>query len=241
MRPRIEPPPPCDQRASGTLSVSMRIFCNLAPAEIQDFESIGIEANLPKGAILFRKGDFANSVALLRQGQAKLLGTSGEGKVLILSVAVPGDLIGLGAVVSDSRHVYTAETVDNAVVKSIHKNEFLAFLQRHSRANVGVAGVLSREYKAAFFDDRPVAPAPSAAGRLASIILEFCRGAGHDCSAGSFTMALTHQDLADLAGTSRETVTRVLSSFRRQRFIHTRGASMAILDPDSLIRLATHS
>jgi CRP/FNR family transcriptional regulator len=208
---------------------------------LQDFDSIGFEANLPKGAILFRNGDLANSVALLCQGQAKLLSRSREGKVLILRVAIPGDLIGLGAVVSGGRHEFTAEIVEDAVVKSLQKNEFFAFLQRHSQVNVGVAGILSREYKAEFFDDRPLAPAHSAAGRLASIILGFSRGTGHEEPGGSFTMALTHQDLASLAGTSRETVTRVLSSFKRLRLICIRGTSVTVLEPASLIRLATQS
>ncbi len=238
MRSRMKRPPFCEPRASGYPSMS--ILRNLSRLELQDFDSIGFEANVPKGAILFRKGEPANGVVLLRQGQAKLLSTSKEGKILIVRVAVTGDLIGLGAVASDGRHEFTAEIAENAVVKSIEKNEFLAFLRRHSQANVGVAGILSREYKAAFFDDRPLAPPHTAAGRLASIILEFCHETGHE-KRSSFTMVLTHQDLASLAGTSRETVTRVLSSFKRQRLICIRGTSVTVLEPGSLIRLTTQS
>ena len=239
MRSRMKCPPFHERRVFEC--VSMRILCDLSPIELEDFDSIGFEANLPKGAILFRKGDLANSVVLLCRGQAKLLSTSREGKLLILRVAVPGDLVGLGAVVSGGRHEFTAEIVENAVVKSIQKTEFLAFLQRHRQANVGVAQILSREYKAAFFDVRPLTPAHSAAGRLASIILEFSRDTGHEESGSSFTMALTHQDLASLAGTSRETVTRVLGSFKRQRLICIRDTSVTVLNPGSLIRLATQS
>ncbi len=237
MRSRLKHPSLGEQRAPECPSVP--ILRNLSRLGLQDFDSIGFEANLPKGAVLFRKGEFANSVVLLCHGQAKLLSTSREGEVLIARVAVSGDLIGLGAVVSGGRHEFTSEIVDNAVVKKIQKNEFLAFLQRHNQVNVGVAGLLSREYKAAFFDDRPFEPAHSAAGRLASIILEFSRGTGHQEPSGSFTMALTHQDLASLAGISRETVTRALNSFKRQRLICIRGTSVTVLNPGSLIRLAT--
>ncbi len=119
MRSRVKRPPSGEQRASGCPSVP--ILRNLSPLGLQDFDSIGFEANLPKGAILFRNGDLANSVALLCQGQAKLLSRSREGKVLILRVAIPGDLIGLGAVVSGGRHEFTAEIVEDAVVKKPSK------------------------------------------------------------------------------------------------------------------------
>lgn len=237
MRSRIKSAPLYERRATGCTSI--RLFSNLSPAELQEFDSIAIETNLPKGAVLFRKGDVANSVTLLCRGEAKLLGTSREGKTLIQNVAVSGDLIGLGAVVLGNRHEFTAEILETAVVKSIHKNEFLAFLRRHSQANVAVAGVLSREYKPEFFDNLLIEPARSAAGRLASIILKFSREAGRDEIGGSFTMALTHQDLASLTGTSRETVTRVLNSFKRQRLISIRGASVTVLAPASLVKLTS--
>jgi|SRR5215472_2888626 len=217
---------------------SIRLFCDLSPIELEEFDSIGIETTLPKGAVLFRKGDTANSVALLCQGQAKLLSPSREGKTLILGVAVPGDLIGLAAVLSGGAHEITAEILETAVVKIIQKHEFLVFLQHHGRANVSVASILSREYKAEFFDNRPIEAAHSAAGRLASIILKLDSETEPKDAGGSFRMALTHQDLANLTGTSRETVTRILNSFKRQHLISRQGASLTVLQPDSLVQLA---
>jgi CRP/FNR family transcriptional regulator len=54
-----------------------------------------------------------------------------------------------------------------------------------------------------------------------------------------FTMALTHEDLANLAGTSRETVTRTLGKFQRDKLIRIHGSSLTILDPDKLSLLAS--
>jgi CRP/FNR family transcriptional regulator len=98
--------------------------------------------------------------------------------------------------------------------------------------------VLSEEYKSAFFDARRLAPASSVAGRLASVLLDLSRYAPHAGGQRRSTMALTHEELANLSATSRETVTRVLSRFRREHLIRVDGSSVTILAPERLIQLA---
>src|SRR5215469_4602573 len=209
---------------------TLRMFCNLSPEELKDFDKIGMQVRLPKGAILFQEDDPSKCVAVICDGQVKLSCTSKEGKTLILKIAVPGDLLGLGAVISGSRYEATAETLEPTLIKNIRKDEFLAFLERHGQASMHAAKSLSEEYKSVFFDARRLALSPTAAGRLASVLLDWGRTACCGKPEMRFTMALTHEDLANLAGTSRETVTRTLGKFRREKLIHMSGASVTILD-----------
>src|SRR5215469_706176 len=218
---------------------TLRMFCNLSPEELQDFDRIGTQVRLPKGAVLFQEDDPSQSVAVICDGQVKLSCTSREGKVLILKIAVPGDVLGLGAVISGSRYETTAETLEPALIKTVRKDEFLAFLERHGQASMHAARSLSEEYKSVFFDARRLALSPTAAGRLASVLLDWGRTASCGKPEMRFTMALTHEDLANLAGTSRETVTRTLGKFQREKLIQVHGSSMTILDPDKLSLMAS--
>ena len=105
---------------------------------------------------IFQEGDPAGTIAVLCEGQVKLgESTSREGKTLILKIAVPGDVLGLGAVLSETCYEMTAEALEPATVKNIRKDEFLSFLSHHGQASMHAARVLSEGYKSAFFDAHP--------------------------------------------------------------------------------------
>jgi CRP/FNR family cyclic AMP-dependent transcriptional regulator len=195
---------------------SLRMFCNLNDEALAEFESIGMQATLPKGTKLFQEGGGSRGVFLICTGQVKLSCTSKEGRTLILKIAMPGDVLGLGAVISGSTYEVTAETVEPTQIKSIRREDFLNFLQNHGEASLHAAKALSEEYKAAFFDARRLALSGSAAGRLASVLLDWGRASACGKPEMRFTMALTHEDLANLVGSSRETVTRMLGRFKRR-------------------------
>lgn len=210
------------------------MFCNLSPEELADFDRLGVQMTVPKGAVLFHEDDPSASVAVICSGQVKLSCSSREGKTMIVKIAMPGDVLGLGAVISGSRYEVTAEALEPVSLKSMGREEFLRFLDRHGEASMHAARSLSEEYRTAFFDARRLALAPSAAGRLASVLLDWARmyaGSGPELR---FPMALTHEELASLAGTSRETVTRLFSRFRREKLIQVKGSSITILKPDQL-------
>jgi CRP/FNR family cyclic AMP-dependent transcriptional regulator len=217
---------------------SLRMFCNLDTASLADFESIGIQATLPRGAKVFHEDEPSNGVFVICTGQVKLSCTSKEGRTLILKIAMPGDVLGLGAVISGSRYEVTAETIERTEIKSIRRDDFLSFIGKHGEASLHAAKALSEEYKAAFFDARRLALSGSAAGRLASVLLDWGKAASCGKSEMRFTMALTHEELANLVGSSRETVTRMLGRFKREKLIQMRGTSLLILAPDRLEQLS---
>jgi CRP/FNR family cyclic AMP-dependent transcriptional regulator len=208
------------------------MFCNLDTTALADFESIGVQATLPRGAKVFQEDEPSNGVFVICTGQVKLSCTSKEGKTLIFKIAMPGDVLGLGAVISGSRYEVTAETIEPTEIKSIRRDDFLSFIQKHGEASLHAAKALSEEYKAAFFDARRLALSGSAAGRLASVLLDWGKAASCGKPEMRFTMALTHEELANLVGSSRETVTRMLGRFKREKLIQMRGTSLLILSPD---------
>jgi len=214
------------------------MFCNLDEAALADFDAIGVQASFPQGTTLFEEGGASNAVFVICTGQVKLSCTSKEGKTLILKIAMPGDVLGLGAVISGSKYEVTAQTAQPTQIKSIRREEFLAFLTKHGEASLHAAKALSEEYKAAFFDARRLALSGSAAGRLASVLLDWGRASSCGKPEMRFNMALTHEELANLVGSSRETITRMLSRFRRDKLIQMHGASILILSPERLEELS---
>jgi CRP/FNR family cyclic AMP-dependent transcriptional regulator len=219
---------------------SMRMVCNLSGEARSDFDSLGIQMRLPKRSIIFQEDDVCDGATIICEGQVKLSCTSREGKTHILKIAVPGDLLGLGATISGTRFEVTAETIEPSIVKKIRRNDLLAFLEKHGQASMVAAKALSEEYKSAFFDARRLALSESTAGRLAGVLLDWGRAAA-GCSGKEmrFTMALTHEELANLAGTSRETVTRALGKFQKEGLIEIRGSSFHLISPQELEKLSS--
>src|SRR6201996_1205215 len=132
----------------------------------------------------------------------------------------------------------TAEAIEPTEIKSIRREEFLSFIQKHGEASLHTAKALSEEYKAVFFDARRLALSGSAAGRLAGVLLDWGKAASCGKPEMRFTMALTHEDLANMVGTSRETVTRLLARFKRDGLIEIRGSALLITAPERLEELA---
>jgi CRP/FNR family cyclic AMP-dependent transcriptional regulator len=211
---------------------SLRKFCNLGETALLDYAKIGVEDSFARGMTLFQEGGRSKSVYVVCTGQVKLFCTSREGNTLILKIAMPGDVLGLGAVLSDSNYEVTAETIQPAQIKRIGREDFLLFLEKHGEGSLHAARALSDDYKAAFFDARRLALSGSAAGRLAGVLLDWGKAAG---ACGKlemrFTMALTHEELASMVGSSRETVTRMLTRFKKEKLIEMRGSSILILAP----------
>lgn len=215
----------------------MRMFCNLTPEALKDFDAIGISMNHTRGGKLFTEGDTARNVFIMCTGQVKISSTSRDGKTMILKIAAPGDVLGLSAVLANLPHEVTAEAVEPCMVKTIRKQEFLDFLSKHGIASMHAAQSLSGEYLTVFQDAKRLALSGSAAGRLARLLLDWGRSVSVGKPEMRFTLALTHEEIANMAGTSRETVTRLLNQFRRSQFISIKGTALTILKPEELERL----
>ena len=123
-------------------------------------------------------------------------------------------------------------------IKSIQREEFLAFLKKHGEGSLHAAKALFTDYKAAFVDARRLALSGSPAGRLAGVLLDWGKTAACGKFEMRFTMALAHEELANMVGSSRETVTRMLTRFKKDHLIQMRGSSILILAPDLLESLA---
>jgi CRP/FNR family cyclic AMP-dependent transcriptional regulator len=213
---------------------SLRLFCNLSGAALQRFEELGVHMAFPGRTIVFEEGQRPRSIFVICTGQLKLSTTSKEGRTMILRIAGPGDVLGLSATLNDLPCEVTAETLEPTRVKSVNRTEFLQFLEEYGEVGQKSAKVVAKEYREVFLDARRLALSGSAAGRLSQLLLEWAQGSSCGKPELRFTMALTHEELANMAGISRETVTRLLNQFERDHLISRRGVAFTILDPANL-------
>jgi CRP/FNR family transcriptional regulator len=169
----------------------------------------------------------------------KLSTSSGEARVLITGLAGPGELLGLPAVISGRPYEVTAETLEPSRANFIRREDFMRFLSENAGAALRAAGQLSGNYRAAFEQVRLLGLSGSAASKLARLLLD-C-GARHgrrQALSTTLRLTLTHEEIGQLIGASRETVTRLFTEFKGRRLIEVRGATLVLRDRPTLEAVA---
>jgi CRP/FNR family cyclic AMP-dependent transcriptional regulator len=215
------------------------LFCNMEQNSFEKFDAIGTAVQFNRGAIIFREGDSCGSVHVLCSGRVKLSATSREGRTLILKIARAGEVLGLSAALAGQAYEVTAETVEPCRLKTIRRQALLDFLDRNPDASMRAARTVAQEYKAAFSEVRRLALPATASGRVAGLLLDWSRDeAPATAVQGRCMMPLTHEEIASMTATTRETVTRVLSQLKRDNLISIRGAALTVLQPQALEQMA---
>jgi CRP/FNR family cyclic AMP-dependent transcriptional regulator len=214
-----------------------RLFCNLAPAALERLSEITGSATYPKGATLFVEGQPSRGVFILCSGHVKLSTSSADGKTLILRISEPGDLLGLPATISGRPYEVTADVIEPTQANFISRTDFLSFLREFGDAALRVAQELSETYQAAFAEMRSIGLSHSAGEKLARFLLDW--SANHKPENGTikFNMTLTHEEIAQMIGASRETVTRLFADFKQRNLLQIKGSIVTIKDQSGLERL----
>ena len=203
-------------------------FCQLSPAALKDFDAIKSTATYPKGALLFMERQEARGAFLLCEGEVKLSISSSEGKTLIMRVAKAGEILGLMAAMSGGSYEVTAETIHPCQVAFVRREDFQRFVAKYSEASQGVARQMTMQYQAACEQLRTVGLSASAQEKLARLLLAWSAGIEQTKGGTRIKIPLTHEEIAEFIGTTRETVTRTLSDFKVRHLVSVQGSTMMI-------------
>jgi CRP/FNR family cyclic AMP-dependent transcriptional regulator len=218
---------------------SERLFCDLPAAALQSFEAIKYATAYPRGAVLFVEGQAPRGIFVLCKGRVKLSICATDGKTLILKIAEPGEVLGLSASVSGKPYELTAETVDPCQVNFVKREDFLRFLKEHAEACFKVAEQLAEKYNNACHEVRALGLSHSAIEKLAKLLLDWSTRNGEASKPEPrLRMALTHEEIAQMIGTSRETVTRLFADLKKRQIIQTKGSTLLVHNKGALKVLA---
>jgi CRP/FNR family cyclic AMP-dependent transcriptional regulator len=215
-------------------------FCGFSPDTLKSFSGGSHLTTYPGGALLFVEGQTPRGAYVLCSGRVKLSTTSRDGKVLILRIAEAGELLGLSAVISGEPYLVTAETAGPCQVNFIERDSFLKLMENNGEIGLRSAQVLSREFQAMYRDVHDLVLARSSTGKLARLLLSWSPGTQPESHRAEVRIrsSLTHEEMAQMIGSSRETVTRLLSDLRKKELIRLEGSTLVIRNRPALEALA---
>jgi CRP/FNR family transcriptional regulator len=193
---------------------------------------------MPGGVVLFVEGQTPRGIFIVCSGSVKLTTTSKDGKVLILKQAEAGEVLGLSAVISGTNYEMTVETAMPCQLNFIGRQDFMTLMQRESEVGMHAALWLSREFQGAYRDIHDLVLARSSSGKLARLLLSRAPVAVQHTGELHLRSGMTHEEMAQRIGSSRETVTRLLSELKKKRLIRLEGATLVIRDRTGLEALA---
>jgi CRP/FNR family transcriptional regulator, cyclic AMP receptor protein len=210
-------------------------FCSLGNAVLADFELASSTISLPAQASLFTQGDDARCLYLICSGYLKL--TAGrEERQMIVRVAGPGSVLGLYAILAHGVYEVSAESLTAAQLRPIERELFLGFLRNHKEAQMRAVQCICQEYRFALQDACRIALSETVATRLGRLLFELAHQIGEHLPGGEFRfpLLLTHEEMASMTSTTRETVTRTLGQFRKDGWISIEDSLVTLHQPDRL-------
>lgn len=214
-------------------------FKKLTPAALQDFQSLQFPSSYAANVVIFSERDSAQGVYVVLEGEIKLSLNSSDGRRLSLAIARKGEILGMASTLAGSPYDVTAETLYPAKVAHIGRREFLHFLTRHPEAYQVVIEELSRSVTKACDQLRTVGLSATAPEKLARLLLDWSDGGqATECGGRRFRFSMTHEEIGEFIGASRETVTRTLSSFKHRHLVDFKGSMMTIPNRNALANYA---
>ena len=184
--------------------------------------------NFSAGITVFSEKDRAPGVYIVLEGEVKLSMNSTDGRRLILRIARKGDVLGLASALSGNPCEMTAETLYPSKLAPIGRQDFLRFMARHAEAYQYVTEELSRDYSMACEQLRTVGLSNSAPEKLARLLLDWSQN-GQTIDGGAHCrFPLTHGEIGEFIGASRETVTRTLGKFKSRQLVAFHGSMLTI-------------
>jgi CRP/FNR family transcriptional regulator len=197
-----------------------------------ELEAGSLPVFFPKGGMFFLEGQSATGIFLLRFGRAKESMVSSSGRIAIVRVINPGVILGLSAVLTGAPHESTVEALEPSRADFLTKPLFLHLLKTSSWLGKVVASQLSRDCKEAYASVRCLGLSSSASERLARLVLHWAEHplANQDKNAAKvrIRVVLTHEEIGQSMGTTRETMSRVLGEFQEKRWITVKGSVWTI-------------
>ncbi len=231
----------------GTLSGN-GMFRTAAAHEVKEFGGLSRECSealnklstrqsFREGELVYTEGEQCNGAYIVRQGKVKLVANSSDGKALILRIAGPGEIIALSAALSQRANDTSALVVEPTVVSYIKSQNLYHLMERFGDFGLRLATELSSEYSLLCQELSTLGLQRSAMSRLAKLLVGMTESVAPQRGRVQLKCALTHEEMAQMIGTSRETVTRLLHELRDQEIAVLKHDVLTITKPESLKNL----
>ena len=191
-----------------------------------------------KGEIIFREGAYPSGIFLVVEGKVKKYKTDKYGKEHIIYVANRGELFGYHAILSEDRFPDSAAALEESLVAFIPREDFITAVQQSEVLSKRLLKTLSHEFTV-LANSLTVLAQKSVRERLALQLVIIREKYKVNFQPGmAVEINMSRDDLASLVGTARENVVRILSEFKEEKILETRGRKIIITDIQKLIAIA---
>ena len=216
-----------------------KTFSDFPPIVSEALEQEAITTTYPTGAVLFAEGQAPRGVFIVRRGRVKLSICSSDGRTLILRIADPGCLLGVAAVVSGRNYEATAETQEPSEVSFLRHTDLVRLMRLHGEFALWVTQHISQDYASTCREIRDLILSDSASEKLARLLVGWLDQNTSARNPSQMKLALTHEEIGQMIGSSRETVSRLFAGFKKQRLIQQTGSTIVIPNRLALENLIT--
>src|SRR5579863_1632209 len=214
-------------------------FCDLPPAIVETLEQEAITTTYPTGAVLFAEGQAPRGVFIVRRGRVKLSICGSDGRTLILRIVDAGSPLGVAATVSGRPYEATAETQEPSEVSFLRQSDLLRLMRLNGEIALWVTQHISRDYAGTCREIRDLILSDSASEKLARLMVGWLDQNAAATNPTQVKLALTHAEIGQMIGTSRETVSRLFAGFKKQHLTRENGCTLVIPDRVALESLIT--
>jgi len=225
--------PSCESCQSRLKSV----FCNLDDESLKGL-ALNKSCNIyPKGQTVFWEGNKPQGMYCVNKGAVKISHTGNDGKEQIIRMVREGDILGYRSLITGEDYTSTAVALEDTTVCLIPKENFFKLLEENSDLSLGVMKLLSKELDTAENTISSLAQ-KQVRERIAETLLMLKEFYGTEADGETIQAPVSRYDIAGMAGTARETATRLLSELKQDNVIDFDSKKIRIINPYKLIRIA---
>lgn len=210
------------------------IFHSLKKEDMEKVQSISVDKTVPKKQIIYSSEDKSEVMFILKKGRVRIFKLSADGKMMTLAILQDGDVFGAMSMIKGGTSGAYAETLQDSYICSIQQKDFHNVIKEIPELALRLIETINQKLKEAEdrIEDLVFRGVP---GRIASTLLKLAEQFGKSQEHGTeIALKITHQELADMVGATRETVTVVLNDFKNDRTISISDKHITILDERAL-------
>jgi CRP-like cAMP-binding protein len=206
------------------------IFSELSKETLDKIEKVGQRKKFNKGEIILLEDDAGTALFIIINGKVKVSRSSNDGKEVILTILNADDFFGEMAILDGQKRSATVSAIETSEVFVIQRDDFINLLYAHPEISIALLQELTRRLRNADMKIKSLS-LKDAEGKVATVILQIADDIGKIKHGKVEIEKLPlQQDLANMAGTSRETISRTLHSFAKKGLVEMDGNKLIITD-----------
>ena len=215
---------------SAELFRQVPLFSGLEDEDLESLISVATRRKYPKEGVIFFEHDVGDALFMIVSGRVKVTILSDDGREIILAMLSDGDFFGEMSLLDNEPRSATAIALQETEMVVLHQRDFLSIVEKRPRVLINLLSVLSSRLRKANQQIGNLA-LHDVYGRVARILLEMASENGNRQPDGRVSFRRpTHQEIANMIGATRETVSRMISDLHRQGYIEISGKNVIIQD-----------